>query len=66
MHTFDGVTELHFHYFVAVAVVALYQDWAVYAVAVGFVVSAARGADGAALTDGLGLGAGPLRGLRRR
>ena len=38
VHTFDGVTELHFHYFVAVAVVALYQDWVVYAVAVGFVV----------------------------
>ncbi len=38
VHTYPGVTELHFHYFVAVAVVALYQDWVVYAVAVSFVV----------------------------
>jgi signal transduction histidine kinase len=37
VHLFDGVTEAHFHYFVAVAVIALYQDWAVYALAVVFV-----------------------------
>lgn len=37
VHLFDGTTELHFHYFVAVAVVALYQDWVVYALAVVFV-----------------------------
>ena len=37
VHLFDGATEAHFHYFVAVAVIALYQDWAVYALAIGFV-----------------------------
>ncbi|MCW2778615.1 MAG: Histidine kinase [Frankiales bacterium] len=37
VHLFDGRTELHFHYFVAVAVVALYQDWRVFAAAIGFV-----------------------------
>jgi signal transduction histidine kinase len=37
VHQFDDVTEAHFHYFVAVAVIALYQDWAVYALAIGFV-----------------------------
>ena len=30
--------EAHFHYFVAVALIALYQDWAVYALAIGFVL----------------------------
>jgi signal transduction histidine kinase len=34
----DSATEAHFHYFVAVAVIALYQDWAVYALAIGFVL----------------------------
>ncbi len=38
VHLFDGRTELHFHYFVAVAAVALYQDWLAYALAVGFVL----------------------------
>jgi signal transduction histidine kinase len=33
----DGATGMHFHYFVAVAVIALYQDWPVYALAIGFV-----------------------------
>ena len=37
VHLFDGATEAHFHYFVAVAVIALYQDWAVYALAIAFV-----------------------------
>jgi signal transduction histidine kinase len=37
VHLFDGTIEAHFHYFVVVAVVALYQDWAVYALAIGFV-----------------------------
>ena len=37
VHLFDGATEAHFHYFVVVAVVALYQDWAVYALAIFFV-----------------------------
>jgi len=34
----DAPTEAHFHYFVTVAVIALYQDWAVYALAIGFVL----------------------------
>ncbi|MBK5308006.1 MAG: HAMP domain-containing histidine kinase [Frankiaceae bacterium] len=37
VHLFDGSIELHFHYFVAVTLIALYQDWAVYALAIGFV-----------------------------
>ena len=37
LHLFDGRADLHAHSLVAVAVVALYQDWAVYAVAVAFV-----------------------------
>ena len=35
---FDGAVELQFHYFVVVAVIALYQDWTAYALAV-FVVA---------------------------
>jgi len=38
VHLFEGTTEAHFHYFVAVAVIALYQDWSSYALAVGFVL----------------------------
>lgn len=37
VHLFNGATEVHFHYFVAVAVIALYQDWTVYALAIFFV-----------------------------
>jgi signal transduction histidine kinase len=37
VHVFDGTPEMHFHYFVAVAVVALYQDWVTYALAIAFV-----------------------------
>jgi signal transduction histidine kinase len=37
VHLFNGRIELHFHYFVAVAVIALYQDWTVYALAIAFV-----------------------------
>jgi signal transduction histidine kinase len=37
VHLVDGATEMHFHYFVAVAIIALYQDWAVYALAIAFV-----------------------------
>jgi signal transduction histidine kinase len=33
-----GSAEAHFHYFVAVALIALYQDWTVYALAFVFVV----------------------------
>jgi diguanylate cyclase (GGDEF)-like protein len=38
VYLFGGTTELHFHYFVIVAVVALYQAWAPYLLAVGFVL----------------------------
>ena len=37
VHLLDGLPESHFHYFVTVAVIALYQDWSVYALAIGFV-----------------------------
>jgi diguanylate cyclase (GGDEF)-like protein/PAS domain S-box-containing protein len=35
---FDGLIEMHFHYFVIVAVVALYQAWRPYLIALGFVL----------------------------
>jgi diguanylate cyclase (GGDEF)-like protein/PAS domain S-box-containing protein len=35
---FDGLIEMHFHYFVIVAVVALYQAWRPFLIALGFVV----------------------------
>lgn len=38
VHVLDGTSEAHFHYFVMVAVIALYQDWAVYALAIAFVL----------------------------
>jgi signal transduction histidine kinase len=38
VHLLDGATEAHFHYLLAVALIALYQDWACYALAIGFVV----------------------------
>jgi len=37
VHLFEGSVEAHFHYFVVVAIVALYQDWAIYALAIAFV-----------------------------
>jgi signal transduction histidine kinase len=37
VHLFSGTTELHFHYFVVIALIALYQDWTVYALAIAFV-----------------------------
>src|ERR687890_178281 len=37
VHLFSGSTELHFHYFVVIALIALYQDWTVYALAIAFV-----------------------------
>ena len=39
VHLADGATEAHFHFFVAVAVIALYQDWALYALALVFVLA---------------------------
>jgi PAS domain-containing protein len=38
VHFFDGMIEMHFHFFVAIAVVALYQSWRPYLVGLGFVV----------------------------
>ncbi len=38
VHLSGGLIEWHFHYFVILALVALYQDWHVYLVALGFVV----------------------------
>jgi signal transduction histidine kinase len=37
VHLFPTQPELHIHYFVAIAAVALFQEWAVYAVALSFV-----------------------------
>lgn len=38
VYIFDGLTEMNFHYFVMVAVVALYQDWLPFAIAIAFVL----------------------------
>ena len=34
----NGVTEAHFHFFVMIGVLTLYQDWTPFLVAIGFVV----------------------------
>ena len=38
VHLSDGVIEMHFHYFVMVGVITLYQDWTPFLVAIGYVV----------------------------
>jgi hypothetical protein len=38
VHFFDGLIEAHFHFFVVIAVVSLYQSWAPYLLAVSFVL----------------------------
>ena len=38
VHLFDGLIELHFHFFVVVAVAALYQSWLPFLLALAFVV----------------------------
>jgi diguanylate cyclase (GGDEF)-like protein/PAS domain S-box-containing protein len=38
VHLSGGVIEMHFHFFVMVGVVTLYQDWAPFLVAIGYVV----------------------------
>ena len=38
VHLSDGASEAYFHYFVTVAVIALYQDWVAYALTLGFVL----------------------------
>jgi signal transduction histidine kinase len=34
----DGAVEAHFHYFVTITVIALYQDWVLYLLAIGVVL----------------------------
>ena len=38
VHLGHGATEAHFHFFVVVAVIALFQDWALYALTLAFVL----------------------------
>ena len=38
MHLSGGVIEMHFHFFVMVAVVALYQDWVCFLAAIAYVL----------------------------
>ncbi|MFN0070411.1 MAG: sensor histidine kinase [Chloroflexota bacterium] len=38
VHLSDGFIESHFHFFIIIAVIALYQDWVPFLIAVGFVV----------------------------
>ena len=38
VHLSGGVVEMHFHYFVMVGVVSLYQDWRPFLIAIGYVV----------------------------
>ena len=38
VHLFHGLIELHFHFFVVVAIVSLYQLWTPYLMGVGFVL----------------------------
>lgn len=38
IHSFHGLIEIHFHFFVVIAVVAMYQQWTPYLIALGYVV----------------------------
>ncbi len=38
IHLSDGLIEMHFHFFVAIIVISLYQDWLTVLLAVGFVL----------------------------
>jgi diguanylate cyclase (GGDEF)-like protein/PAS domain S-box-containing protein len=38
VHLTNGLTEAHFHFFVMLAVVAIYQDWVPFLLGIGFVV----------------------------
>jgi signal transduction histidine kinase len=51
VHLSDGTEEFYFHFFVVVALVALYEDWAVYLLAIGFVFVANLAIDGVVSTD---------------
>jgi diguanylate cyclase len=39
VHLSGGLIEMHFHFFVMVAVVTLYQDWLPFLIAIGYVVA---------------------------
>ena len=53
VHLSDGVIEMHFHFFVMVGVITLYQDWWPFLIAIGYVVLQ-HGVAGAAVS-GVGL-----------
>ena len=38
VHLWGGVTEAHFHFFVMIGVLTLYQDWMPFLIAIGYVV----------------------------
>ena len=38
VHLFNGAIEAHFHFFVVIAIIALYQDWVPFGVTLLFVV----------------------------
>ena len=38
VHLYEGMIEMHFHFFVTIAVVSLYQAWTPYLIGIGFVV----------------------------
>jgi len=38
VHLWDGTTEGHFHFFVVVSLLILYQDWVPFLVAIGYVI----------------------------
>jgi diguanylate cyclase (GGDEF)-like protein len=38
VHLSGGVIEMHFHFFVALAIISFYQDWVVYLLAIAFVL----------------------------
>jgi diguanylate cyclase (GGDEF)-like protein/PAS domain S-box-containing protein len=38
VHLSDGIIEMHFHFFAALAVIALYEDWIPFLLALGYVV----------------------------
>ncbi len=38
VHLWDGVIEAHFHFFVVIGILTLYQDWMPFLVAIGYVV----------------------------
>ena len=39
VHLSDGLIEMHFHFFVVVGILTLYQDWLPFLTAIGFVVA---------------------------